>query len=69
MASPGIYGIVPRAIPGARDGDPPEPAPQVPSVSAAPAEILACAEALGIPWRRILLGEIEAEQRLRRRAS
>jgi hypothetical protein len=66
VASPGIYGIVPRAIPGARDGDPPEPAPQIPSASAEPAEILACAEALGIPWRRILLGEIEAEQRLRR---
>jgi len=66
MASPGIYGIVPRAIPGARDGDPPEPAPQVPTATAAPEEIFACAEALGIPWRRILLGEIEAEQRLRR---
>ena len=66
MASPGIYSIVPRAIPGARDGDPSEPAPQVPRVSAPPEEILACAEALGIPWRRILLGEIEAEQRLRR---
>jgi len=66
VASPGIYGIVPRAIPGARDGDPPEPAQHVPSASGEPAEILACAEALGIPWRRILLGEIEAEQRLRR---
>ncbi|HEY7112248.1 MAG TPA: hypothetical protein VIA45_04895 [Thermoanaerobaculia bacterium] len=65
MASPGIYGIVPRVIPGARDGDP-EPAPHVPTATAAPEEILACAEALGIPWRRILLGEIEAEQRLRR---
>src|SRR5262249_53619582 len=41
-------------------------ASQVPSASAEPAEILACAEALQIPWRRILLGEIEAEQRLRR---
>ena len=68
MASPGIFGIVPRGIPGARDGDPPEPAPQVPAASAEPAEILACAEALGIPWRRILLGEIDAEQRLRRYA-
>src|SRR5262249_28263837 len=28
-------------------------------------EILRFAETLGIPWRRILLGEIEAEQRLR----
>ncbi|HEX7251913.1 MAG TPA: hypothetical protein VF376_03455 [Thermoanaerobaculia bacterium] len=28
-------------------------------------EILRYAETLGIPWRRVLLGEIEAEQRLR----
>jgi len=31
-----------------------------------PEEILACAETLGIPWRRLLAEEIEAEQRLRR---
>jgi hypothetical protein len=30
------------------------------------AEILRCAEALGIPWKRIVLGEIESELRLRR---
>jgi hypothetical protein len=29
-------------------------------------EILSCAETLGIPWRRVLLEEIEAEQKLRR---
>lgn len=29
-------------------------------------EILARAEALGIPWRRLLLGEIDAEQKLQR---
>ena len=29
-------------------------------------EILSCAEILGIPWRRVLLQEIEAEQKLRR---
>src|SRR5262245_10972960 len=29
-------------------------------------EILSCAETLGIPWRRVLLQEIEAEQKLRR---
>jgi hypothetical protein len=28
-------------------------------------ELLACAEALGIPWRRLLAQEIEAEQKLR----
>jgi hypothetical protein len=28
-------------------------------------ELLACAETLGIPWRRLLAQEIEAEQRLR----
>lgn len=30
-----------------------------------PEEILRCAETLGIPWRRVLLGEIDAEQKLR----
>src|SRR5262245_36666897 len=38
----------------------------MPSESAPPAEILRCAERLGIPWRRVLLAEIESEQRLRR---
>jgi hypothetical protein len=37
----------------------------VPSLASEPAEILRCAETLGIPWRRVLLGEIEAEQKLR----
>jgi hypothetical protein len=31
-----------------------------------PEQILGCAESLGIPWRRLLAEEIEAEQRLRR---
>jgi hypothetical protein len=31
-----------------------------------PAQILGCAESLGIPWRRLLAEEIESEQRLRR---
>ena len=54
------------AILPVRDGDPSSATPFVPSPAAAPAEILQCAETLGIPWKRILLGEIEAEQRLRR---
>lgn len=48
-----------------RDGDPPAPTPLVPTESSSPDEILGCAETLGIPWRRVLLQEIEAEQRLR----
>jgi hypothetical protein len=37
-----------------------------PTEGSTPEEILACAETLGIPWRRVLLEEIEAEQKLRR---
>src|SRR5262245_9881160 len=40
--------------------------PRGPTETSAPGEILACAETLGIPWRRVLLEEIEAEQKLRR---
>jgi hypothetical protein len=47
----------------------PAPAPDAGSRAEAlePQEILDCAEALGIPWKRLLLQEIEAEQELRRR--
>lgn len=48
-----------------RDGDPPRPSPLLPAEEASPGEILGCAETLGIPWRRILVEEIRAEQRLR----
>jgi hypothetical protein len=48
-----------------RDGDPSAPTPFVPTEESSPAEILGCAETLGIPWRRVLLGEIAAEQKLR----
>ena len=37
-----------------------------PTVSDSPEEILGCVETLGIPWKRVLIEEIEAEQRLRR---
>jgi hypothetical protein len=40
--------------------------PLVPTETSRADEILACAETLGIPWRRVLLQEIEAEQKLRR---
>ncbi len=40
--------------------------PHVPTEASTPDEILACAETLGIPWRRVLMEEIEAEQKLRR---
>src|SRR5262249_53000365 len=49
-----------------RDGDPSFQRPYVPSETGPLSEILGCAKALGIPWKRILLAEIEAEQRLRR---
>ena len=48
-----------------RDGDPRAPTPLAPTQKSSPAEILGCAETLGIPWRRLLLGEIDAEQKLR----
>ena len=37
-----------------------------PTDASSAGEILSCAETLGIPWRRVLLQEIEAEQKLRR---
>jgi len=49
-----------------RDGDPASSTPFMPSEAASTEELLRCAESLGIPWKRILLGEIESEQRLRR---
>jgi hypothetical protein len=44
----------------------PSPSPFVPTAGDAASEILRCAETLGIPWKRLLLAEIDAEQRLRR---
>jgi hypothetical protein len=61
--------VPPMAILPLRDGDPPLPTPLAPSQSTSAPEILRCAEDLGIPWKRILLGEIEAEQKLRRYVS
>ena len=49
-----------------RDGDPASSMPFMPSETASTDELLRCVESLGIPWKRILLGEIESEQRLRR---
>src|SRR5262249_46592335 len=49
------------ADPGDRPGS-----PRAATAADRPEEILACAETLGIPWRRLLAEEIEAEQRLRR---
>jgi len=49
-----------------RDGDPGTLGPLVCIGDEAPAEVLRCAESLGIPWARILMAEIETEQRLRR---
>jgi hypothetical protein len=56
----------PMAILPVRDSDPPSPTPFAPSETGSPADVLRWAETLGVPWKRILLGEIEAEQRLRR---
>ena len=49
-----------------RDGDPPAPSHQVPTEGSSREELLAFAETLGVPWRRLILQEIEAEQKLRR---
>ncbi|MEP6995152.1 MAG: hypothetical protein ABI968_11570 [Acidobacteriota bacterium] len=48
-----------------RDGDSPAPRPFLPTGESSPNEILRCAETLGIPWKRILVAEIEAEEKLR----
>jgi hypothetical protein len=40
--------------------------PFVPTAAESTPEILSCAETLGVPWKQILVDEIEAEQRLRR---
>jgi hypothetical protein len=56
----------PLSILPVRDGDPAPLTESAPTPSASSAEILRCAETLGIPWKRILLGEIESEQALRR---
>lgn len=48
-----------------RDGDPQRPDAFLPTEASAPLEILRCAETLAIPWRRLLLDEIRAEQKLR----
>jgi len=49
-----------------RDGDPPAPSSLTPTEGSSGDELLTCAETLGIPWRRLIVQEIEAEQRLRR---
>lgn len=54
------------AILPSRDGDPLARLEDVPAAAESGEEILRRAEALGIPWKRVLLGEIDAEQRLRR---
>jgi hypothetical protein len=58
--------VAPTAILPLRDGDPSPPSPFLPTDAEPAAEILRCAETLGIPWRRLLLAEIDTEQRLRR---
>lgn len=49
-----------------RDGDPPAPSHQLPTEGSSREELLAFAETLGVPWRRLIIQEIEAEQKLRR---
>ena len=57
---------VPITILPNRDGDPVPFKPPGVSEEGPPLEILRYAETLGIPWRRLLLAEIEAEHKLRR---
>jgi len=49
-----------------RTAAPPSPSPLAPTPQNSVSEILRVAETLGIPWKRLLLAEIDAEQRLRR---
>jgi hypothetical protein len=56
---------IPTRILPRRDGDPPAPPRFLPGEGAPAEQLLAFAETLGVPWRRLLLQEIEAEQRLR----
>jgi hypothetical protein len=64
LAESGGGGVSVAILP-LRDGDPPAKTPFVPTEESSPAAIFGCAETLGIPWRRLLLAEIEAEQKLR----
>ena len=57
---------LPTAILPLRDGDPASSMPSGISERGPASEILLGAEALGIPWKRILLAEIEVEHKLRR---
>jgi hypothetical protein len=58
---------VPIAILPRRDGDPTTPfKPSGGSEAGSALEILRYAETIGIPWKRLILSEIEAEQKLRR---
>ncbi len=65
MSSPSLLPRPQLSILPRWEGDPAS-RPYLPSEDDSPAEIVRCAETLGIPWKRILLEEIEAEQRLRR---
>ncbi|MGH9364622.1 MAG: hypothetical protein ACRD1B_05075 [Thermoanaerobaculia bacterium] len=66
MSAPSPIRTMPVAVLPLRDGDPTPPSPFIPSADASTAEVLRCAETFGIPWKRILLEEIDVEQRLRR---
>lgn len=50
----------------ARDGDPEPPSASTPREDAPADEILRRADALGIPWRRLLVEEVRSEERWRR---
>ncbi len=58
--------ILPVAVVPTRHSEPVAPPLRLSSPDAPPSDILRCAETLGIPWRRVLLEEIESEQKLRR---
>ncbi len=66
MSTAAPFRVPPTAVIPSRDGDPPAPTPFVPSEASPGEDILQCAETLRIPWKRILVAEIDAEQRLRR---
>ncbi len=66
MSARAALRVAPMVVLPQRDGDPPPATPLAPTQAASAPEILRCAEELGIPWKRVLLGEIEAEQKLRR---
>ena len=58
--------VAATAVLPARDGDPVPRNRDLPTAESPDEDVLRCAEILAIPWKRVLLEEIAAEEKLRR---